>query len=152
MRSCRSSGRGSHDVDNPVPTVSVTLGAVTGAWPQWRFERGSVDEVAERLVKALHSDGEPFLDEARTLDRLEQLVQEHELDDRRLVRMPIIRALRGDREGALAAFDAVSRRAEADAVDRWHARTGAARERKRFVSGFPRWFDGAAAMSENGGG
>jgi hypothetical protein len=90
--------------DGVHPTVIRNLGEVAGdhSRVQWGFDRGTLDGTAGDIARAVRSHGEPFMREMADLSRLEALMRECGREDARLVRVPIVRALRGDHDGACA--------------------------------------------------
>jgi hypothetical protein len=131
--------------DGVHPTVIRNLGEVAGdhSRVQWGFDRGTLDGTAGDLARGVRSHGEPFMREVADLSRLEAPMREWGLEDAWLVRVPIVRALQGDHDGARAAFDEVRQRVESEADDRRRARSSAGWERVRFVAAFPAWLDSA---------
>lgn len=119
------------------PTVLTNIGYLTErrAPKQWRVGVTTTDRVAAEIASAVRGVAEPFARRCLNLELLEQALREHALDDHRFMRQPVIAVLRGDADGAAAAFSDVRAKVDGELGDR----SAAARERRTFVARFPEW-------------
>jgi hypothetical protein len=119
------------------PSVVLNLGYVmpSPAPRQWRVTGATADWVAAEVADAVTRFAEPLALACMNLEVLRGTLSEHALDDERLLREPVIAALRGDYTGAQAELAKVHALVDAEA----DSRTSAARARRSFVAAFPTW-------------
>jgi len=82
----------------------------------WSFNEDNLDEQAVALVESVVEHGQRLMHELKTLDALEEALEEWAFTDIRRTRLPVVLLLQGDRDAAAAAL-AREKRALADTGD-----------------------------------